>query len=52
MSSGFLAKGSRQSKAQVVIFLPVNNYREDEEQTESPGSDDEVVKQFDISVSC
>ncbi|KAM6392926.1 synaptotagmin-16 isoform 1-T1 [Pluvialis apricaria] len=30
----------------------VNSYMEDEEQTASSGSDDEVIKQFEISVSC
>ncbi|XP_075282937.1 synaptotagmin-16 isoform X4 [Opisthocomus hoazin] len=30
----------------------VNSYGEDEEQTASPGSDHEVINQFEISVSC
>lgn len=42
------------SKAHFVYmcsFLPVNSYGEDEDLTTSSDSDDEVIKQFEISVS-
>lgn len=51
MFSYFCVKSCEIVKSPCCVFLPVNSYGEDEELTTSSDSDDEVIKQFAISVS-